>query len=253
MMNEKEFFITLPSNSSMQYFPDNKTTRFTTQLPHNIKLIGSWEVALSEIIYPCSFYNVNERENTVNISIKNDKKEPTVFIGKISPKNYESVDSVLHELNQHSVINKYVAFSYDSKEKRVIAKFKVSNVCCMKLSHRLALQLGYPPFTDIYQQKTSINLPNLKLGVPPQLYVYCDIIEPQLVGDVVTPLLRIIHVENDKYVFGSNQMISYTRPHFIPVLRREFSNIEIDIRTHDGSAAPFQFGILSAKLHFRRT
>ncbi|KAG8227456.1 hypothetical protein J437_LFUL015842 [Ladona fulva] len=42
-----QFYITLPSNSSMNSFPDNTTTRFRTQLPLRIELNSEWKVALN--------------------------------------------------------------------------------------------------------------------------------------------------------------------------------------------------------------
>ena len=35
---ESEFYVTLPSNSSMQYFHDNKTSNFVTKLPRTLQL-----------------------------------------------------------------------------------------------------------------------------------------------------------------------------------------------------------------------
>ena len=59
---ESEFYITLPSNSSMQYFPDNKTSNFVTKLSRTLRLDGEWEVGLAEIDYPHTWYNnVKER------------------------------------------------------------------------------------------------------------------------------------------------------------------------------------------------
>jgi len=43
------FHLTLPSKSSMDYYPENTVARFTTKLPSNIDLDGEWEVGLSEI------------------------------------------------------------------------------------------------------------------------------------------------------------------------------------------------------------
>lgn len=269
-MNKTDFFVTLPSNSSMQYFPGNKTTCFTTQLSQNIKLTGSWEVALTEIIYPCTFYNINERKNKIRLEVGNSIQmidgKPSVNImhmidgkhsievkqDKIKARNYENVDEVLHQINAKEIINKYVTFSFNKAEKRVETKIIRQNLLSVKFLPQLALQLGYSPFTDIYKQKNSINHPNLNLGIPTQLYVYCDIIEPQLVGDVVSPLLRIIPVDTDNYNFGSNKTITYTQPHYIPILRNEFSTVEIDLRLDDGGPAPFQFGTLCVKLHFKR-
>jgi hypothetical protein len=55
------FYLTLPSNSSMDYIPDNTLTNFTTRLPQMMDLDGSWEIGLAEIQYPHSWYNIKQR------------------------------------------------------------------------------------------------------------------------------------------------------------------------------------------------
>ena len=35
-MRESEFYVTLPSNSSMEYFPDNKTSNSVTKLSRTL-------------------------------------------------------------------------------------------------------------------------------------------------------------------------------------------------------------------------
>jgi hypothetical protein len=55
------FYLTLPSNSSMDYFPDNTLTHFTTRLPQMMDLDGSCEIGLAEIQYPHSWYNIKQR------------------------------------------------------------------------------------------------------------------------------------------------------------------------------------------------
>ena len=45
-------YVTLPSNSSMNFFPNNTLSSFTTKLQHQISLDGLYEVALTEIILP---------------------------------------------------------------------------------------------------------------------------------------------------------------------------------------------------------
>ena len=55
----RDFYLTLLSNSSIKYFPENKTTSFCTQLPKSIHLDGEWSVALTEIQYPGSIINVS--------------------------------------------------------------------------------------------------------------------------------------------------------------------------------------------------
>ena len=64
---ESEFYVTLPSNSSMQYFSDNKTSNFVTKLSRTLQLDGEWEVGLAKIDYPHTWYNICEGKNSVEI------------------------------------------------------------------------------------------------------------------------------------------------------------------------------------------
>jgi len=54
--------MTLPSNSSMDYYPENTVARYTTKLNTRIELEGEWEVGLAEISFPFEIENVLEGE-----------------------------------------------------------------------------------------------------------------------------------------------------------------------------------------------
>ena len=56
------FYLTLPSNSSMDYYPQNTVAQYTTKLNSTIELDGDWEVGLTEISFPFSIENVVDRE-----------------------------------------------------------------------------------------------------------------------------------------------------------------------------------------------
>ena len=58
----EDFYMVLPSNSSMSYFPDNTTSCFTTHLPREIKLHGEWHVGLVEIHVPCSIVHFQDND-----------------------------------------------------------------------------------------------------------------------------------------------------------------------------------------------
>ena len=60
MNPDTEFQLTLPSNSSVEYYPNNKAADFTTRLPTSISLEGEWEAALIDIPYPHNWYNIPE-------------------------------------------------------------------------------------------------------------------------------------------------------------------------------------------------
>ena len=65
-----EFYLTLPSNSSMEYYPENTLTSFTTRLPNSIRLEGDWDVGLVEIQYPHNWYNIPEDMQKRSFSVK---------------------------------------------------------------------------------------------------------------------------------------------------------------------------------------
>ena len=46
------FYITLPSNSSLDDFPENTLTHYTTRLKTPLRLNGNYEVALAQILFP---------------------------------------------------------------------------------------------------------------------------------------------------------------------------------------------------------
>jgi len=91
----QQFFLTLPSNSSLQFFPSNAATEFSTILPKRYSLEGKWEVGLSEIILPNSWYNI-EQDDIITITC-------TANSGKIKnnfPEGY--MDRILSALRMRS-------------------------------------------------------------------------------------------------------------------------------------------------------
>lgn len=63
LRKDDHFHISLPSNSSMSLYPGNTISQYTTQLQNEIRLEGSWEVGLAEIIVPNDFLDFEEKES----------------------------------------------------------------------------------------------------------------------------------------------------------------------------------------------
>ena len=57
-MEVTQFYLHLPSNSSLDKFPNNTLTEYRVCLPQSIILSGDWEVALTDIHYPHSWNNI---------------------------------------------------------------------------------------------------------------------------------------------------------------------------------------------------
>lgn len=257
-MKGENFYLTLPSNSSATYFPNNKTTNFSTKLPRALKLEGEWLVGIVEFQYPCTMFTVQDNNNIMYISkqievhtpIASNKTELSVVTYKnhIPSSSYENIDDVITALNS----NHTYKLRHDKISKLVTLTGDLKNLISLKFSPVLSLQLGFAPNTNIATKRTGNFPANLHLGLPSQLYIYCDIVTPQMVGDVMCPLLRIISLDPVKYVYGSSKMHIFSTPHYVPVMRREFDTIEIDIRSNTGENIPFQFGTSCVKLHFIR-
>ncbi|GBO34714.1 hypothetical protein AVEN_245166-1 [Araneus ventricosus] len=63
------------------------------------------------------------------------------------------------------------------------------------------------------------------------LFLYTEIVESQIVGDVFAPLLRIVNVTGS---VGEMVCVQYDRPYYIPLSRKIIDIIKIVIRTHRG-------------------
>ncbi|GFY49331.1 uncharacterized transposon-derived protein F54H12.3 [Trichonephila inaurata madagascariensis] len=80
------------------------------------------------------------------------------------------------------------------------------------------------------------------------MYAYCDLVEPQIVGHIQAPLLKIIKVEGKD---GEVVNAHYTRPHYVPVIQQQFQTIEMILRLHSGDLVPFERVRVIVVLHFR--
>lgn len=241
------FYVTLPSDSSMNYFPENKISHFISRLPNPIELTGEWEVGLVEFIYPHTWYNVNNTNNFIGFDLNDGK-----IIGRrIPPGFYESVPDILKAVAIQDHKNK-IYFNFSIVTKRV--NIKVKNNARVVLYDGLAQMLGFEPCeinSTTEQPEKTVHSPYVADPCAHYrvLMVYSDIVEPQIVGDVLAPLLRIVNVTGND---GEVICVKYDRPHYLPVSRKQIDTLEIVIRTHIGELTPFQRGRSYVKLHFRQ-
>src|SRR5438105_14363508 len=61
-----DFYVVLPSNSipSKEIYPENQPSHFRLRLAQPLELHGSWEVGISEIHLPFSWYNIDVANNS---------------------------------------------------------------------------------------------------------------------------------------------------------------------------------------------
>ncbi|KAI8479492.1 hypothetical protein Bbelb_427530 [Branchiostoma belcheri] len=252
------FYVTLPSDGSMDIFPENTVTNYRTKLAHPIELSGEWEVGLVEIQYPHSWLNVREGENTllyyvVDEKVRGGNREYEIV--KIPIGYYENVLHLVKTLNEAAstrypdVFKNHDMFAYNSVTKRVtmVLPPMASNATTTTtyLVGPLAEKLGWGGKDAIYGSWVQApRTPDPNLGFN-SLYVYGDVVQHRLVGGVKVPLLRIIKIEGQDGDIVDHPIMT---PHYIPLARKRFETIEVDIRTDLGSPVPFEQGRVIYKM-----
>lgn len=82
------------------------------------------------------------------------------------------------------------------------------------------------------------------------LYIYCNLIESQVVGNSLAPLLRTVTIEGGHGDFLSKIFLS---PHYVKLRTKTFDSVETQIKTDTGEAVTFRFGKVILKLHLRKS
>lgn len=249
----KEFYVTLISNSSLDLYPSNHASSFKVQLPRKISIPENTVVALAETQYQYNFFNVCENNNRFSYSNGKTIREDYVDIRQdyVEPGFYDNVNEILLAVVEKT--KQYFGdwLKYDKSTNRVkVVRSDPQNNQKFIFHGRLALQLGFVPGEDVFQHKISPNVGNVYFGIPDQMLIYCDIIEPQLIGYESTQVIKIVNTTHSEVKFGTPCHRDFHRLHYIPVMKSEFDTVEINIRDITGELFPFRHGIVTVKLHF---
>ena len=232
----------------MQCFPDNKTSNFVTKLSRTLQLDGEWEVGLAEIDYPHTWYNIREGKNSVEIYAQD--KLYLVFQTveySIQPGYYEKVQDVIDALFKAGLVNLTdFVLSYDDTSKRVTVK--CANSAILKLQGDIARMFDFLNDTTIRASDEK----GFTLALPETgnqyFYVYTDIIKGQYHGDVVVLVLCTVTVKGEHGRYVSK---NFERPHYVPLNKKLFDMISINIRDEAGDLVAFEHGKVIITLHFR--
>ena len=243
-----EFYITLPSNSSLDIFPENRTNSYRVKLAQPVSLPGKWEVGLAEIQYPHTW---NTIEKLLEFEYHDPKSNQNHRVSLV-PGHYPSVEAILENIRSRIVedVQELYKFEYDKVSRRVSIYVRRDGLLKFA-SPDLSVLLGFD-WEKQNRLKGSWTYhgqypPDLKIGRY-GLFVYTDVIVPVPVGGASVPLLRIVPVDG---VDGDIVTKTYDKPHYVPVKHNYFDTVEIDISRDTGERIQFEFGKVVVKLHFR--
>ena len=240
------FYVTLPSNASMDFYPNNTVAKYTTKLANRIELDGEWEVGLVELMYPCNWFNLRDAWFKLCFDEKLMNWTQALHV----PNGYYVSPAKLLQDDMVPLMNAVC----DAKR---VARFEV-------VPHHFEQMIELSPnLTKIFNTTeliTSVELrimrdkkrfPRIIEDPVSNMFVYCDLLEHVPVGDTLAPLLRCVST-NARQKHGENVSKVFDNPLYLPVQKKSFDSVEINIMSDIGKPVPFTDGRSSVTLHFRR-
>ena len=213
----------------MTTHPNNTLAQYITNLPRRICLPGGggeWECGLTEINYPHDWYNVRKARLTV------EHYGETVTDAYFEDGYYDSPEELVKTLNGDTPGR--VKFGYEPVTQKIVAHVKGDTTIFTSSARSMVVR--------------SYSIVDLRRGFE-SLYVYSSIVESRIVGDKIAPLLRIVPITGRH---GEMVTARFDHVQYMPVLSREFEDVEIEIRDDTGRPVPFERGKVTVTLHLRR-
>ena len=116
--------------------------------------------------------------------------------------------------------------------------------CKLLLFGKMSLILGFGG-KEVKIDKTGENPYVTDLSTFTSIYTYCDIIQPQIVGDTSAQLLRSIPVEGK---YGDIITKTFTNIQYVPVQTKSFGYVKILLRNDTGDPVPFERGKVTSDM-----
>ena len=262
-------------NALKYYGKPNKIGNFKNQLACNMPITQNWKVALSEIIYTKSWYNIQQKQN---IGLVDELGTYLKFNDQITinPGFYDNPEMLINDINnslKKFPINQSPILTYNSKENYVyvtpgktdyLTVFpdfgeEVENILGLRNRNTYIYEYNHAPKTEIKYDIKNLDLfdndifkgfhpVEMNAGVH-YLCVYCDIVTESFTGDTKSQLLRLVEIPR-KSKFGETVHIRYTDRNYKNIYTDKFQNIEISIRDSSNRLVPFTSGQCTCVLHF---
>jgi len=263
-------------NAIKYYGRPNKIGQFKNQLACGLSLSANTRVALSEIAYTKSWYNVR---NTHSITLYDELGTQLLYKNdgmKIKPGFHDNPESLVNEINKTLKlfpIKKPPVLEYNARENYVYLKSgetdnltvlpdlgeEVENILGLRNRNTFVYEYHYGNEPNVkYEFKNMDVFENdvlkgfhpveMNAGVH-YLCVYSDVVAQSFAGDTKSQLLRIVEIPR-KYKFGETVHIRYTDRNYKNIYSDKVQSIEISIRDSSNRPINFTSGQCTCVLHF---
>ena len=253
MEKKNGFYVTLPSNASIQIYPNNKIWSYRTKLAKPIVLTEPYEVGVIEFQYPRVWASFPASD--ADVTVYDSKTEQTLTI-PLSVGFYDSIPRIVKEFNSKCLIHQatsHISMQYNNITNLIY--FSGAEGTILTFKGRLAEILGFkpgvlfplPPSTNFRKHYAAPHPADIH-GGSYNIFVYSDIVDYQLVGDSHVPLLRCINITPE---VGRMPTLTYDKPHYTSLSKSVIDDIEISLKNDQNQYIPFTYGRVIVKLHFR--
>lgn len=248
-----QFTITCDSNSQLQksIFPDNVMGDFKTRIPEQL-LLPNWEVAVSNVVFPENLREKNILRIRTTGGVKfhdfeydmTDYDDPDRLLDDIeldiNAKEKETGISFRRVNSPPTHLVKPGQKMYQFWRKRQWGYRRYASVNLNNTAHKFLANKNHPKrlvFSTSDQRYDMVNEHTL-FEEDHISHLYCDIIEPHVVGDMQATLLKILPTFKYK---KQSEIQQYEPPVllFHPLINRGFQSIHLSFYQTSGKKHVF--------------
>ena len=161
--------------------------------------------------------------------------------------HYPTAESLLEELKRISILTKNeVKWEYLTSKNRFQVDLQNYDI---RFNRTLADVLGFKTSTlKAGSAHEAQYRPDLLRGIY-HMYIYTDLCENTQVSNVQVPLLRTVPLQDVSY--GQVKSYTFTKIIYVPLAKRHFDTIEVELRDDTGELLPLEEGKTVLVLHIR--
>lgn len=172
----------------------------------------------------------------------------TEFEISLKPGYYKNGFDLINCFPKNELIKHGVKFEFNEFSNRLKMTIDRNDIL-VSFSRDLASILGFIDFKESKNTIIASRSINFMRGIS-SIFLYCDICQDSIVGDVMAPLLRTVHFKRNNY--GDPINILYTNPVFIPLCKSFINSIEIILMDDLGQLIPIEEGKTIVTLQFKQ-
>ena len=265
------FYLSIPSDSSHEFFPNNKISSYTTKLAREIELYDDYEIGLSSIHFPLTYFNVQKNElrvfkvdkSVTLVSADNNIISSTEIIKDhlksfyTIPEGRYNSETMVQEMFK-KLPKKCFSVSVSKFNRRVTLKIEKENIAINEPLFQFFGGLFEPEpefIADAYVFRKGVTYYGLNVidyqRACHNIYIYCDLVSPRIVGHTQVSLLGTV-ANPVSGSFGETIVERFNPIRYFKLGKNRFDTIKIDLVSDTGTHIPFEGGKVFIEIHLRK-